>query len=61
MHSVFVVPTLNNLDSPILWVLLGLHYVFLLIIGYDYVFLTTMDPVDRLVVNEELVSRFRSD
>jgi hypothetical protein len=50
-HSVFIVPTLAGIGDPILWTLLGFHYVLLLVIGYDYIYLTTKDPVDKLVLN----------
>ena len=53
-HSVFVVPGVVRVDHPILWVLLGFHYLALLIVARDYIYLTTKDPVDKLVQNEEL-------
>jgi hypothetical protein len=46
------VPTLNNINIAVLWVMLGFLYALMIVIAYDYINLTTMDPVDRLVLNE---------
>ena len=37
------------MDQPILWVLLGFHFLTLLMVVRDYIYLTTKDPVDKLV------------
>jgi hypothetical protein len=59
LYCVFVVPTLDDIRHAILWVLLGFTFGLLLVIAYDYIFLTVTDPVDPLVINEELVHRYR--
>jgi hypothetical protein len=50
-QSVFIVPLLPGISSSILWIMLGFHYATLIMIGYDYVYLTTKDPVDRMITN----------
>jgi hypothetical protein len=45
------VPTLDDIKKEILWVLLGFHYSLLIVAAYDYVYLTTIDPVDRLITD----------
>jgi hypothetical protein len=50
LHSVFVVSGLATVDREILWVLLGVTYILLLLIAYDYIFLTCSDPVDDLIL-----------
>ncbi len=57
-HSIFIVPTLPGISNSILWTMLGLHYVLLLVIIYDYIYLTIKDPVDRLILNEDLAGGF---
>lgn len=32
--------------------MLGFHFVVLVVVGHDYIYLTKKDPVDRMVVNE---------
>lgn len=59
LYCVFVVPTLDDIRQAILWVLLSFTFGLLLVIAYDYIFLTVTDPVDRLVTNEELVHLYR--
>jgi hypothetical protein len=51
LHSVFVVPTLDDIKHVILWILLGFTYGMLLVIIYDFIYLTTTDPVDPLVTH----------
>ena len=51
LHSIFIVPPMDDIKKEILWVLLGFHYTLLIVTAYDYVYLTTMDPVDRLITN----------
>jgi hypothetical protein len=57
-HSVFVVPALPAIGSSVLWVMLGYFYGVLLMMGYDYIVLTTFDPVDPLIVREDLAGGF---
>ena len=52
LHSVFVVPVLDDIHHAVLWVLLALHYVLLIGIAFDYINLTINDPVDPLVLDE---------
>lgn len=49
LYCVFVIPPLDDIGHAILWVLLALTFLVLLIIAYDYIFLTVEDPVDPLV------------
>jgi hypothetical protein len=51
LHSVFVIPPLDDINHAALWVLLGFHYLLMIAIGYDYIYLTVTDPVDPLVLN----------
>jgi hypothetical protein len=44
------VPALPAIASSVLWVLLGFFYTMLLLIAYDYIYLTVTDPVDPLLV-----------
>lgn len=61
-HSIFIVPILLKINHSILWILLGFHYALLLVIIYDYIYLTTKDPVDKLIINEnELVKYTMSE
>lgn len=50
LHSVFVVPAIAKQASPILWVLLGSSYLILLLVAYDYCYITCTDPVDSLLL-----------
>jgi len=59
LHFVFIVPVLDDIGHAVLWVLLAFHYILLLAIAYDYINLTVTDPVDPLVLNEDLSNRFR--
>lgn len=38
--------------------MLGLRYALFLILGYDYIWLTVNDPVDRLIIDETLRYKF---
>lgn len=51
-HSALVVPALAAINDSILWTMLGFHFVLLVAVAYDYIYLTTKDPVDRMVLNE---------
>jgi hypothetical protein len=51
LHSIFIVPPMDDIKKEILWVLLGFHYTLLIVTAHDYVYLTKMDPVDRLITN----------
>jgi hypothetical protein len=51
LHSVFIVPVLDDIGHAVLWVLLSFHYVLLLVMAYDYLYLTVTDPVDPLVLS----------
>ena len=46
MHSVFAIPAIIDHGHPGLWVLVSMQYGLLIIIIYDYCYLTTTDPVD---------------
>jgi hypothetical protein len=51
-HAALIIPVIPPADDSILWTMLGFHFVLLLAVGHDYIYLTTKDPVDRMVVNE---------
>lgn len=53
-----MMPAVVDHCHAVLWVLVGIQYAMLLLIVYDYCYLTLEDPVDELVVNEELVAKF---
>lgn len=59
-HSAFVVPVLPSINHSILWTMLGFHFVLMMAVAYDYIYLTTKDPVDRMVLNEELAAKYSS-
>jgi len=42
---------MDDINHAVLWVLLGFHFLFMIGIGYDYIYLTVNDPVDPLVLN----------
>jgi hypothetical protein len=50
-HSALLIPALPAIGNSILWTMLGFHFVLLLAVAHDYIYLTTKDPVDRMVVN----------
>ena len=50
LHSVFVTSAIANHNSPILWILLALTYVFLVLTFVDYFYLTCTDPADDLLL-----------
>jgi hypothetical protein len=58
-HSVFIVPTLPGISNSILWTMLGFHYALLLVIGADYLYLTTKDPVDKLIISESQIVKYK--
>jgi hypothetical protein len=53
MHAVFITSATATLQSSILWVLVAVSYGLLVIIIYDYIFLTCTDPVDDLILKIE--------
>ena len=50
LFSTFVTSAAVAIGSEILWTLVGLTYALLLLICYDYCFLTCSDPVDDLIL-----------
>ena len=65
LHSIFIVPLIVNVHNndvddrtEILIILLVLSYITLIIVIYDYIWITVHDPVDRLVLNQELVIKY---
>lgn len=50
LHSVFVTSAIANHNSPILWILLALTYIFLVLTFLDYFYLTCTDPADNLLL-----------
>jgi palmitoyltransferase ZDHHC1/11 len=58
LYCVFVIPPLDDISNAILWVMLGVTFAVLLVIAYDYIYLTVADPVDPLVSGEEISRRF---
>lgn len=58
LHSVYVVPGIVQINHPILWILLGVHYACLLFIIHDYVWILVHDPVDRLVLDPDLAEKY---
>jgi hypothetical protein len=51
-HCAFVIPVLPSINHSVLWTMLGFHFVLLMAVAYDYIYLTTKDPVDRMVLDE---------
>lgn len=57
LHSVYIVPPITSTlitSLPMLPIMLGLFYLCLAILVYDYIRITTHDPVDRIVRNQAL-------
>lgn len=57
-HSVFITTSAVHLDSSIFWALVGVTYALMLLIAYDYAFLTCSDPVDDLILKVEKNYKF---
>ncbi len=58
LHSIFIVPPIVAvIKHAVLIFLLSLHYAFILLIGYDYIYLTCKDPVDPLVNKSAEIDR----
>ena len=51
LHAVFVSSAAPAIQSSILWVIIVFTYGVLILLGYDYCYLTCGDPVDDLVLN----------
>jgi hypothetical protein len=49
-HSALLIPIISKVSHSILWTMLGFHFVLLLAVAHDYIYLTTKDPVDRMVL-----------
>ena len=58
LHSVYIVPGVIKINHPILWVFLGVHYACLMFVMHDYVWIMVHDPVDRLVLDPDLIENF---
>lgn len=50
-HAILIIPIISSISDSILWTMLGFHFVLLVAVGHDYIYLTTKDPVDRMVIN----------
>ena len=61
LHSIFIIPPLDDISHVLLWILLGFHYILLLAIIYDYIYLSATDPVDPLVLDQEMMTRYRPE
>lgn len=53
LHSLFVTSAAVVLNSSIMWTLVGVTYCLILLMVYDYLFLTCTDPVDDLILKVE--------
>ena len=57
LHSIFVLPGLISMNydphKSILYFLLVLFYVLLVLIIYDFVWISVHDPVDRIIVDPD--------
>ena len=50
LHAVFITTNAATLQSPYLWTIVAVSYGLLVLMAYDYVFITCNDPVDDLVL-----------
>ena len=50
LHSIFVVKPLTKIDHPILYILLGIHYLLLAGLIITYIQITVFDPVDSFIL-----------
>jgi hypothetical protein len=60
LHFVYILPAIISgkiTYVPILYVLLGLHYLLILVILYDYIWILVHDPVDTLVCDPQLIEK----
>lgn len=54
LHSIFLVSPIRTIDHPILYVMLGLHYLVLILLIITYVKITVFDPVDTYITHPNL-------
>lgn len=48
-------------NNPILYLLLAFHFLLLIMILYDYLWILSHDPVDRVVQDQSLASGIDGD
>ena len=58
LHSVFAIPAIIDHGHPVLWDLAGIQHGLLIVIIYDYCYLTMTDPVDELILSPETASQY---
>lgn len=51
LHGAFITSAAVEIQSSILWTLVGFTYAILALIIYDYLYLSCSDPVDDLLLN----------
>lgn len=51
LHGAFITSAAVEIQSEILWTLVGFTYAILGLIIYDYLFLSCSDPVDDMLLN----------
>jgi len=60
LHLAYIFPAIISgkiTDNPILYILLGLYFILLLAILYDYIWILAHDPVDTVVHDQQLVDK----
>lgn len=50
LHSIFEVKAIIVINHPILFIMLGFHYVLMISVLYFYYRITNFDPVDRYII-----------
>ena len=61
LHSAYAVPGIVAIDHAALWILLGVAYISLILMIYDYIWIMVHDPVDRVVENPDLIYEYSYD
>lgn len=57
LHFVYIFPAIVSgkiTSLPIIYIMLGLHFILVLCVLYDYVWILTHDPVDTVVHDPQL-------
>ena len=52
LHSIFIVPSIIEIDEIILYLFLAIFYILFIGLLIDYIVLTVSDPVDPLVESD---------
>jgi hypothetical protein len=57
LHFAYIFPAIISgkiTDLPIIYIMLGLHFILLIAVIYDYIWILVHDPVDTVVHDPQL-------